>query len=55
LAEKVLWMHEHPHECERMGANAYNHYEKNYTPEKNYEMLISIYKRTIDEYSHKKF
>ena len=50
LAEKVLWMHEHPEDCRRMGANAYELYKKAYTPQKNYEMLFNIYKKTIDEH-----
>ena len=54
LAQKVLWMYEHPGECQQMGTNAYAFYENNYTPGKNYEMLINIYKEIIDKYSTSK-
>ena len=49
LAEKVQWMHDHPDECRRMGLNARKIYEKKYTPEKNYEMLMDIYQEAIDD------
>jgi len=53
LAEKVLWMHTHPDECKRMGENARKTYEQKYTPEKNYEMLMDIYQKTIENYEIK--
>jgi glycosyltransferase involved in cell wall biosynthesis len=43
LADKVLWANEHPNEMERMGRNARREYEAKYTPERNYQMLMSIY------------
>lgn len=55
LAEKVLWMHNHPDECKKMGENARNVYEKKYTAEKNYKMLIDIYQKTIENYEIKNF
>jgi glycosyltransferase involved in cell wall biosynthesis len=52
LAEKARWMFEHPEECRRMGENARKAYEDKYTPEKNYQLLINIYRETIEEYKH---
>ncbi len=48
LAKKVRWMIAHLEECEQMGKNARLEYEKKYTPEKNYEMLMDIYQQAID-------
>jgi len=53
LAKKVLWMHTHPEECIRMGENAKNVYKQKYTPEKNYEILMDIYQKTIETYEIK--
>jgi glycosyltransferase involved in cell wall biosynthesis len=47
LAEKIDWMLLHPQECLRMGLNARREYEQKYTPEKNYEMLIDIYRTAM--------
>lgn len=49
LAQKVQWMHKHPEECLQMGKNARQAYEEQYTPEKNYEMLIDVYQQAIEE------
>ncbi|VAX24658.1 Glycosyl transferase, group 1 [hydrothermal vent metagenome] len=49
LAEKVNWMISHPDERKRMGENARHVYEEKYTPERNYEMLIDIYRQAIKE------
>lgn len=55
LAEKVRWLWNHPEECKRMGQNARKEYEEKYTPEKNYEMLMRIYKKVIEQKkSHRK-
>ena len=32
-----------------MGFNAWREFEAKYTPERNYEMLMSIYREAIDE------
>lgn len=48
LAEKVNWLWEHPEEARRMGESARKAFEENYTAEKNYEMLIEIYQKTIE-------
>jgi len=50
LREKVQWMYNHPDACQQMGNNARKEYEQKYTPEKNYEMLIDIYQKTIENY-----
>jgi glycosyltransferase involved in cell wall biosynthesis len=47
LASKVRWLWEHPEECYKMGINARKDYETKYTPEKNYEMLLDIYKEVL--------
>jgi glycosyltransferase involved in cell wall biosynthesis len=49
LAAKVRWAWEHPAEMAQMGINARHEYEKNFTAEKNYGMLISIYERAIKD------
>lgn len=49
LAEKVRWMVEHPEECRQMGNNARATYLEKYTPEKNYDMLMNIYKEAIND------
>lgn len=53
LAEKVLWMYNNPEECKRMGKNARAVYEQKYTDEKNYDMLMDIYQKTIENYEIK--
>jgi len=47
LAEKIEWMLSHPDECRRMGENARREYEEKYSPEKNHEMLMEIYRTAI--------
>lgn len=49
LAAKVNWLHSHPDECRQMGKNARREFEKKYTPERNHELLMKIYKEVIDE------
>jgi glycosyltransferase involved in cell wall biosynthesis len=49
LATKVEWLLEHPEECRRMGVNARRTYEEKYTPERNYQLLMNIYREVIDE------
>lgn len=49
LATKVRWMNDHPNECQQMGRNARKVYEKKYTPERNYEMLMDIYQQAIED------
>lgn len=47
LAAKVMWAWSHPEEMTRMGRAARAEYEAKYTPERNYEMLMEIYRRAI--------
>ena len=54
LAEKVRWMIEHPDMCKKMGKNARTSYLEKYTPNKNYDELISLYKLAIKENDDKK-
>jgi glycosyltransferase involved in cell wall biosynthesis len=50
LAEKVTWAWEHPAELAVMGQKARIEYESRYTPEKNYQMLMDIYVRAIEQH-----
>jgi glycosyltransferase involved in cell wall biosynthesis len=47
LAEKMTWALDNPAEMRRMGDNARSIYEEKYTPERNYEQLMAIYKEAI--------
>ena len=47
LATKVRWASAHLEEMRWMGLNARRVYEKKYTPERNYEMLMEIYESAI--------
>ena len=47
LAEKIAWAESHPEQMERMGQAARAEYEAEYTPERNYEMLVDIYDDAI--------
>jgi glycosyltransferase involved in cell wall biosynthesis len=49
LAEKAQWLIDNPERMREMGQNARNEYLAKYTPEKNYAMLMDIYKQAIDE------
>jgi glycosyltransferase involved in cell wall biosynthesis len=49
LAEKVRWLWDHPQESEHLGRNARREYEEKYTPKKNYEMLMDIYSRVLED------
>lgn len=41
-------MHENPVECQVIGENAKKEYDKKYTPEIKYKMLMNIYQSAID-------
>lgn len=45
LAAKATWLWEHPVEARRLGRQARAQYEQNYTPDRNYQLLLSIYER----------
>ena len=47
LADKARWLLAHPQQAEEMGRNAREEYEKKYTPELNYKMLLQIYEMAI--------
>jgi glycosyltransferase involved in cell wall biosynthesis len=47
LASKVEWAWSHPNEMDTMGQAARTEYEAKYTPERNYPMLMDIYRRAL--------
>jgi len=47
LAAKVEWAWQHPDEMEAMGRAARAEYEAKYTPERNYPILMDIYRRAL--------
>ena len=47
LASKAEWLWERPEELRRLGANARREYEDKYTPDRNYELLMDIYRAAI--------
>jgi len=47
LAAKVEWAWSHSEEIEEMGREARRDYEEKYTAERNYEMLMEIYRRAM--------
>lgn len=49
--EKVSWAWTHPEEMAKMGKNARAEYEAKYTAEKNYEMLMGIYQKAIENHN----
>jgi len=48
LAAKVAWAWAHPEEMAAMGRRARAEYEARYTPERNYELLMAIYRAAIE-------
>jgi len=50
LAEKILWLWNHPKERDRMGRSGRKEFEKKYTAERNYQILMEIYNRTIERH-----
>ena len=44
LASKIRWLTEHPQERDQMAQSARQVYQQRYTPEVNYDQLISIYR-----------
>ncbi len=55
LAEQVLWLINHPDAAQLMRAQARLEYEKKYTGEQNYRMLMDIYQATLRRYSSDAF
>lgn len=50
LSEKINWAWLHPHEMNSMGRQARSEYEQKYTPERNYQILMEIYRRALATY-----
>ena len=50
LARKVEWAWAHPEETRKMGELARQEYLARYTAEKNYPILMEIYRRTIEQH-----
>jgi glycosyltransferase involved in cell wall biosynthesis len=53
LADKVRWAADNPGEMLRMGRNARLVYEDKYTPEKNYQQLMAVYRDVIEKKNRK--
>jgi glycosyltransferase involved in cell wall biosynthesis len=49
LAEKVEWAWNHPERMREMGQEARREYESKYTAERNYPMLMDIYRQAMAE------
>ena len=49
LAAKMTWLFDHPEVRERMGRAARHLFEDDYAPEKNYRLLMDIYRDVISE------
>jgi glycosyltransferase involved in cell wall biosynthesis len=47
MAAKVEWAWAHPKEMNEMGRAARAEYEAKYTPERNYPMLMNVYRRAL--------
>jgi glycosyltransferase involved in cell wall biosynthesis len=45
LTTKAQWLWDHPCAARRLGLQARERYEQHYTPERNYDMLLSIYEK----------
>jgi len=50
LSEKIFWLWNHPEEREKMSREARREFESKYTPEKNYEILMDIYRKAIGKH-----
>ena len=48
LSQKIKWAYEHKEEMKQMGINARKVYEEKYTAERNYSLLMDIYKKAIE-------
>jgi glycosyltransferase involved in cell wall biosynthesis len=47
LAEKIKWAESHPEDMMKMGRAARSEYERKYTSERNYAILMDIYKEAL--------
>ncbi len=50
LKEKVLWLWEHPTERDRMGREARREFERKFTAEKNYKVVMRIYAEAMERH-----
>jgi len=48
LIKKINLLNSDKHKCKQMSLNALTDYKNHYTEQKNYKLLINIYKRAID-------
>ena len=53
LAEKVAWTWSHPSQMDAMGREGRAEYEAKYTPERNYPMLMGIYRHALATYGQR--
>jgi len=53
LREKINWILSNPDECEKITQNALKEFSIKYSKEKNYELLIKIYKEAMEDQSKK--
>lgn len=51
MAERMRWAMDHPDEMQRMGRNARQRYDALYTPKRNHEQLMAIYRDAIAEHA----
>lgn len=49
LAEKIQWMTDNGEACTEMGKNARSEFDCKYTGEKNFQMLMAIYRQTLEK------
>ena len=54
MANRFLYLRNNPPLLKQMGINARREYEKYYTPDANFEMIMQIYKEAIGENRHPK-
>jgi glycosyltransferase involved in cell wall biosynthesis len=55
LAARVEWLRRHPHDAAAMRGEARREFERHYTGERNYSLLMQIYRRTIGRYGSAEF
>jgi glycosyltransferase involved in cell wall biosynthesis len=54
LARRVRWAFGHPEATEKMRVNARSEFEKKYTADRNYEMLMAIYETAIANFGRQR-
>lgn len=54
LANKVEWAWNHPEQLAKMGHAARGKYERDFTPERNYAVLMDIYEQALAETSNRR-